>query len=142
MKHEVPQFIDVKDKVIGPLTFEQFLYLLGGASLAYMSFRFIVAPFGFLLAALLGGLAALLAFYKVNNRPFIDFLASFVAYQTRSRSYSWRKQEEVVAKKTATISTPEISSSLQSRYDITTVAQGLDVLDRSHEYEHRNTTIH
>lgn len=141
MKHEVPQFIDVKDKVIGPFTFDQFLYLLGGGALAYLSFRFIVQPFGFLVAAALVGLAAMLAFYKVNNRPFIDFLASLVSYYTRDRSYSWKKQEQKQEQKKMELSTP-VSSNPQTRYDITTVAQGLDVLDRSHEYEHRNTTVY
>jgi len=30
MRHEVPQFIDIEDKIFGPLTFFQGLYLLGG----------------------------------------------------------------------------------------------------------------
>ncbi len=138
MKHEVPQFIDVKDKVIGPLTFEQFIYLLGGAALAYMSYRFIVAPFGFVMAAGIGGLAAALAFYKVNNRPFIDFLASFISYQTKGKIYSWKKIEQQNNQKVSTETPLPVQ---QTRYDITTVAQGLDVLDRSHEYEHSNTTL-
>jgi hypothetical protein len=30
MRHEVPQFIDIEDKIFGPLTFLQGLYLIGG----------------------------------------------------------------------------------------------------------------
>ncbi len=33
MRFEVPQFIDVEDKIFGPFTFKQFLYLAGGAGL-------------------------------------------------------------------------------------------------------------
>jgi hypothetical protein len=126
--------------VIGPLTFEQFVYLLGGGALAYMSYRFMPKPFGFVVAAAVAGLACLLAFYKVNNRPFIDFLASFISFHTKGRKYSWRKVDATPAQQH--VSTPLAPAPLeQTRYDITTVAQGLDVLDRTHEYEHSNTTI-
>ena len=34
MMFSVPQFIDVEDKIIGPLTLKQFIYLAGGAGLS------------------------------------------------------------------------------------------------------------
>ena len=30
MRFEVPQFIEIEDKIIGPLTWKQFIYLAGG----------------------------------------------------------------------------------------------------------------
>jgi hypothetical protein len=41
MQFQVPQFLDVEDKIIGPFTIKQFLYLAGGAGFAYLSWRYI-----------------------------------------------------------------------------------------------------
>jgi len=30
MRFEVPQFIEVEDKIFGPFTWKQFIYLMGG----------------------------------------------------------------------------------------------------------------
>ncbi|MCA9363614.1 PrgI family protein [Candidatus Kaiserbacteria bacterium] len=93
MRFEVPQFIDVEDKIFGPFTWKQFVYLAGGAGAAVM--LFIVLPFFFFL--LIGGpiiaLAVFLAFHQVNNRPFSAFLESFVHYTTRKKLYLWKRAE-------------------------------------------------
>ena len=39
MQFQVPQFIEVEDKIFGPLTFKQFVYVAGGAGLAYLVWR-------------------------------------------------------------------------------------------------------
>ncbi|NCT02072.1 PrgI family protein, partial [Candidatus Parcubacteria bacterium] len=38
MRFEVPQFIEVEDKIFGPLTWRQFLYLSGGLGMAVVIF--------------------------------------------------------------------------------------------------------
>ena len=41
MRFQVPQFIEVEDKIFGPLTIKQFIYLLGGAGLSFIIYSFI-----------------------------------------------------------------------------------------------------
>ena len=41
MQYQVPQFIDVEDKIFGPFTFKQFIYMIGGIALSYIIYRFI-----------------------------------------------------------------------------------------------------
>ena len=41
MQFRVPQFIDIEDKVIGPLTLKQFAYVLGAAGFAFLIWTFI-----------------------------------------------------------------------------------------------------
>ena len=41
MQFQVPQFLDVEDKIIGPFTIKQFLYLAGGVGLGYLCIRFV-----------------------------------------------------------------------------------------------------
>ena len=70
MRFEVPQFIEIEDKIFGPLTWRQFLYLGGGVGMSVVMFftlpflAFVI--FGLPLAILSGALA----FYPINNRPF------------------------------------------------------------------------
>lgn len=96
MRFEVPQFIEIEDKIIGPFTWKQFVYLAGGVGLAgvllFTTPLIIFILFGIPLAAL----AALLAFYPINNRPFSVFLESVVTFYNNKRIYHWRKKSEVV----------------------------------------------
>ena len=39
MRFQVPQFIDIEDKIFGPLTFKQFVYLAGGGGLAFLIYK-------------------------------------------------------------------------------------------------------
>ena len=77
MRFEVPQFIDVEDKIFGPLTFKQFIYLAGGVGLAYVSYKLVPAPISWILALAFVILGLLLAFYKVNSRTFIEIAQAF-----------------------------------------------------------------
>ena len=43
MDYQVPQFIEVEDKLVGPLTFKQFVYLAGGAGICVILFVFLPA---------------------------------------------------------------------------------------------------
>ncbi len=94
MRFEVPQFIEVEDKVVGPLTWRQFIYLAGGIGICLI-FYFALPFLAFLIFGLpFGALAGFLAFHKVNNRPFSAFLESFVKYARNSKLYLWRKEQE------------------------------------------------
>lgn len=96
MQFEVPQFIEVEDKIFGPLTWRQFVYLAGGIGMAVAMFFFLP----FILFAFLGIplalLAAALAFYPVNNRPFSYFLEGVVNFLFRPKRYLWRKEQSFV----------------------------------------------
>lgn len=92
MRFEVPQFIEVEDKIIGPFTWKQFIYLAGGVGFAVV--LFLTAPLivFILFGAPVGILAGLLAFYPVNNRPFSTFLESFFQFLRATKYYQWKKK--------------------------------------------------
>jgi len=89
MQFQVPQFIEVEDKIFGPLTFKQFVYVAGGAGAAYLLFRLFPIYLSLPLIAGVGGLAAALAFVKWNGRPFILALESAVYFFLRTKLYLW-----------------------------------------------------
>lgn len=131
MRFEVPQFIDVEDKIFGPLTFKQFVYLAGGAGLGYVAFRLLPLPLNYLGGLAFVGLGLLLAFYKINNQTFIDIAQAYITYQIKGKLYIWKR-----APKTATAApkapAPEIPKPPQkivTDKTITDLAQNLDILD-------------
>ena len=97
MKFQVPQFVEVEDKIFWKLTLKQFIYLAGGGGLCVVFFLFI--PINFLAILCMVPVVALslsLAFYRYNNRPFINLLESATMYAFNSRLYIWRKVDEPV----------------------------------------------
>ncbi len=92
MQFKVPQFIDIEDKVFGPFTFHQFLYLAGGAGFIYLSFKLLPILIALLIAPIFLALSLALTFYKYNDKPFINVLESFIRYYSRSKLYLWHKQ--------------------------------------------------
>jgi hypothetical protein len=133
MQFQVPQFIEVEDKVFGPLTIKQFLYIAGGAGLCYLIYRFLGFFLGAIPMIVVAGLAASLAFYKYNNRPFLDFLESSFTFYTKSRLYVWKKdfssKAPVVSKpdlRTAN-STPKVRVPTLSAGKLKELAASLDI---------------
>jgi len=94
MQFQVPQFIEVEDKIFGPLTFKQFVYVMGGAGAAYLLWRvfplWISAP----LILGVGGLAAALAFSSWNGRPFIMALENAFFFTLRTKLYLWNNENK------------------------------------------------
>jgi len=91
---QVPQFIDVEDKIFGPLTTKQFFYLLGGGGLSFLFWFFFKFYIFIVLAAPVVALAVSLAFLKVNGRPFIDLVANYLSYVTKPRLFLWKKSKK------------------------------------------------
>src|SRR3990167_6297261 len=93
MQFQVPQFIEVEDKIFGPLTFKQFVYVAGGLGACYLFWKILPV---FISAPLIVGtlaLAAVLAFFKFNGRPFINGLEHGFYFLIRSKLYLWRNDE-------------------------------------------------
>lgn len=89
---QVPQFITVEDKVVGPFTVKQFLYVAAGAVIIAMAYKFL-KPFLFLpIAAVIGSLAAALAFLKINETPFPIVVKNAFLYLTRPHLYIWKQE--------------------------------------------------
>lgn len=93
MKFQVPQFIEVEDKIFGPLTFKQFIYSVGGVGIAVMLFLFLPKFLAVITALPVVLFAAALAFYKVNGKPFVYMVEAFAKYALTNKLYIWKKTE-------------------------------------------------
>lgn len=96
MQFQVPQFIEVEDKIFGPLTFKQFIYIGGGLGGSYIIWRvlplFLAAP----VIAVVAGLAAGLAFFQFNGRPLIIALENAFFFLVHSKLYLWNNVRKPV----------------------------------------------
>lgn len=121
MRYQVPQFIEVEDKIFGPLTLKQFIYLAGGGGLSFLAYVFIgnftiaIIPIIIIMA-----ISAALAFYRINNKPFVAIVEAAFKYWLGGKLYIWKKEERVAQaakspdadiKNYASIMVPKISDS-------------------------------
>ncbi len=88
-QYQVPQFIDVEDKIFGPLTAKQFFYLIGGAVLIFILYVVFQLWVVIILGAPLAAFSLALAFLKVNGVPFIKIAGNALNYMTSKRLYLW-----------------------------------------------------
>lgn len=118
MRYQVPQFIEVEDKIVGPFTIKQFVYIVGGLGMSFLLYRFL--PGGIVVSLIpiiiIEVLSLALAFYKINNKPFIDFLESAFMFYTKDNLYIWKKenkpiQEISVEKEARQVYVPRLSDS-------------------------------
>jgi hypothetical protein len=91
----VPQFIDVEDKIFGPITVRQFLILLTGGLLIFIAYRFADFALFVVFLAIIGGLSLVVAFVKINGQTFHYFLLNFVQYFSKPGQRVWHKDFSV-----------------------------------------------
>jgi hypothetical protein len=99
MQFQVPQFIEVEDKIFGPFTFKQFIYMIGAAGIAFMAWKttpiYVAVP----IAALALGLGGALAFFKYNSRPFILAMETGFFYLISNKLFLWDAEGKMKNKK-------------------------------------------
>ena len=93
MEYQVPQFIEVENKVVGPLTLKQFIYLAGGGGISVAGFVYLPLYLSLPVIAVFGGFALALAFYKMNGKPFIDLIEAGFNYYTGAKLFLWKHEE-------------------------------------------------
>ncbi len=134
MQFKVPQFLEIEDKVVGPWTFREFVYLAGGAGICYVLFKLLGLFFGFIPILIVAGISLTLTYYKPNNKPFINMLQAGLKYATQDKLYIWKRRlaSEDDKDKATVISKQELLSQHGNRLNsskLRDLAWSLDVLD-------------
>ena len=91
MRYQTPQFIEEDEKLFGPFTFRQFVYLVGGLGISFVIYKTLPFLIALLIIIPIMMLAFALAFYKVNERPFIDTVEAAFYFIISSKLYTYRK---------------------------------------------------
>lgn len=104
----VPQFIDVENKIIGPLTVRQFLIVLAAAILSAISYRIFDFSLFLTITIILVVLAVTFSFVKINGRPFHYFILNILQTLRRPGARVWNKIDHPISE-TENIPLPEVA---------------------------------
>lgn len=94
MQFQVPQFIETEDRIVGPLTIKQFLYVAIGSALCFLLFFYLNPVPWALFSLLIMGIAVSFAFLQINGRPLSVALISAASYYWKPRMYLWQRKPE------------------------------------------------
>lgn len=92
MQFVVPQFIDVEDRIIGPITTRQFIMGIVAGLFVFLAYRFSDLALFIIEVIIIFGFYILMAFVKVNGRPFYFFILNIVETIKRPRLRVWYKK--------------------------------------------------
>lgn len=120
MQFNIPQFIEIEDKIFGPFTFKQFAYIVGAAGASFFFYSLLPFPVALLLILGVGTLAFLLGFKPVGGRPFATTLEASLRYFFGSKLYLWKKER----KKDTKIQKTTVKSLSKSSPSIPRVVEG------------------
>lgn len=91
----IPQFIDVEDKIIGPITVRQFIILLVGGGFIFVAYKLSDFSLFVIEGILIFALSGTFAFLKINGRPIQYFLVNFLQTIRRPKLRIWNKELSV-----------------------------------------------
>lgn len=93
MQYPVPQFTDVEDKLIGPLTLRQFLILAGAGAIVFVCYSTTKnIPFALVVFLLVGVPALGVAFAKLNGRPLYRSFIPLMQYAISPKFMIFHKE--------------------------------------------------
>ena len=97
MQFPVPQFTEVEDKIIGPLTIKQFGIIFAAGIVIFLGFSatksILVAVFLFVLF----GLPAIgMAFVQINGRPVYNSIGNFIKFFSSPKILIFHKEAHIL----------------------------------------------
>lgn len=91
MRFQVPQFVDIEDKIIGPFTLKQFFIYLGiGLLLVPLFIVFDISLF-ITMALPLVGVAVAFAHVRIHGKTLFSVITNAVTFSTRGQLFLWQR---------------------------------------------------
>ena len=90
----VPQFIDVEDKIIGPITTRQFLIILTAFVISAVSYKIFDFSLFLVITIFVMSTAGIFAFLKINSMPFHYFILNFIQTLKKPKLRVWNNKDE------------------------------------------------
>jgi hypothetical protein len=92
MQFQLPQFIETEDKIIGPFTLKQFLYVAATGGTGALLFFILNPVIWFVVCAPIIALGIAFGFMKINGQPFPKIAAAALQYYWRPQIYIWQPE--------------------------------------------------
>lgn len=95
MRFTVPKFLEREAKIIGSLTFKQFLYF--GLIALVLTFIYLAAPRHIFIFSLLflAPIAFAFAFVRVEGQSLSETIGSFISYLLSPKIFLWQRKESL-----------------------------------------------
>ena len=104
--HKVPQDVEADDKLLGPFTFRQFIYLLIVAALIALAWAlFQIFPIFSILPVIPAGFLLILALPLRKDQPMETYIAALISFYTKPNKRFWNPGQR---ESTITITAPKI----------------------------------
>jgi len=91
LQFTVPQFIDVEDKIIGPITTRQFLIMLTGSIFIGIGYKLYDFSLFVVVGLAIFAVSGIFAFLKINGMPFHFFVLNFLQTLKKPGMRVWNK---------------------------------------------------
>jgi len=95
MLFNVPQYIDVEDKIAGPLTAKHLLWMFAMGGVLLILWTILEKTYFIVCAIPVVIIFLALAFYRPYNQPFIKFIFSGFVFLLRPKIYSWQRMPKM-----------------------------------------------
>ncbi len=96
MQFKVPQFIEREAKIIGPLTFKQFLFVGAGGVIIFILYSSLaqtsVIAFLFL-TLVIAAISLSFAFLKIEGHPLANVFLGFTNFISSPKVYLWERKK-------------------------------------------------
>ena len=120
MQFQVPQFIEVEDKIVGPLSLKQFAYFGGTIGVSLLLYFILNTWLWFVLSVLFVSSGAALAFIKINGRPLPRVAFAAFHFYWQPQKYVWQPENPTLQKDESTL-----ESMFGDKFSLESIVRGL-----------------
>ena len=93
MRFKVPKNVDIEDRIVGPLTWKQFLWFLGAGIILFVLWKIVDQSLFIMLTIIIVLTASAFAFIKPSGKTLLSFLINVLLYNTKNKQYVWERKK-------------------------------------------------
>lgn len=90
----VPQYINVEDKIAGPLTVKQLLWMMAMGAVLFILWTLVPKTVFFIIGIPVALVFLAFAFYKPFGQPLIGFVFAGIRYMFGPKVYVWKRSPQ------------------------------------------------
>ncbi len=95
----VPQYIDVEDKIAGPLTWKHIGWMFAGGAVLLFAFTLLDTTTFIIAAVPITIFTGALIFYRPSGVPLVQFIGFGFTYLFRPKVYTWQREDTLYTQK-------------------------------------------
>ena len=92
MRFQVPQFIETETKIVGPLTWKQFIWVALGVGLLHFLVRLLNGPVLIFVSMVVIAVFGSLAFIRIEETALIEYLMKALSFALSPKKYLFKKE--------------------------------------------------